>query len=207
LQDEALHDDFDPTKYRTLVKAWINDAQRRIARRIDMRVGEATQSFDTAAGTAEYALPSDFYRLRTLYENTERYLLEEADLRDIDDAETGQGRPYLFVLNGANVLLSPTPDAAYPMRLRYWKSPPLLVGDANVPIIHEDYYDLLVSFARARLFRAEDDPEMAQQYMSEFEDRLSYMAGELQYETRGRPRQVPGLVGRRSGGSGFSLPS
>jgi hypothetical protein len=55
---------------------------------------------------------------------------------------------------------------------------------------------MLVSYARAKLFRFEDDPEMSQFWYAEFRRELGRMRGDLSYDPASR-RQIPNFNLRR----------
>lgn len=192
LQDEALHDDFSATKYRALVKRWINQALHRIARRMKMRDLEAAQSIATVAGTSFYALNSDAVRVRSLHFVGDPESLTQVDLRDVDDSPAATGRPTDYAFNGSGITLYPSPDGAYTLELRYWRNALSLSNDGDVVDIPADYEDLLVTFARAKLFRAEDDGDMYAFYMSQFESELQQMRADVQ-NRGGQVKRTPNM--------------
>jgi hypothetical protein len=114
----------------------------------------------------------------------------------------------MFAQDGLNVVFYPTPDGVYQLTARYERSGTFgqdtdTTDTAGFP---DDYADLLVTYTRARLFRAEDDFEAAGVYMGEFEAQVLAMKGDLQLLTRGRPKQVPSMFDRRPAGPRFQVP-
>lgn len=206
LQAEALHDDFDANKYRARVQRWLNVAQARIARRMKLPEREGTQAIATVAGTAFYALDTGIVRIRSLHFVGEPAELVQVDLRDIDDAPVSSARPTDYALNGAGITLYPTPDRVYNLELRHWSNAIKMVQDIDVPSVHEDYQDLMVTFARAYLFRAEDDGEMYAFYMSQFEDELARMRADVQ-DRGGRVKRTPNMSAIRPAAPQFVRPS
>jgi hypothetical protein len=104
-----------------------------------------------------------------------------------------------YTLYGSNLLLSPVPDRAYTLEARLRTVPAdVVAGDEVNTVFPEDYAHLLVSYARGRAFRAEDDFEAAQYHMTEFWEGVNRMAGELHYRSR-EVSQVPGTLEEYSG--------
>jgi hypothetical protein len=208
LQQQALGVDFDPAAYQALVKEWINEAVHRVARRAKLRTTRKTFSPTLVAGTGAYSLPSDFVRLLSLRNTTDAADLQEVDVDDIDNMPAGSSKPSIFAQDGQQLVLYPTPDRAYALTLRY-EGNLSFVNDTDTTDtvgFPDDYADLLVTYARSRLFRAEDDFEAAGQYMGEFNAGVAELKGDLQLLTRGRPKQVPSMFDRRPAGPRFQVP-
>jgi hypothetical protein len=206
LQNEALGDDFAPEKYRELVKVWMNEALRKIARRITT-IGR-TQSVTTAAGSATYALDGDVTRLRWVRDADTHEELDEVGWREFDALPTSSGRPRVFARTDDGLGFWPTPDAVYDIDVRHWASSVKLVDDDDTPAsfgLPDDYADLLVTYARSRLFRAEDDYEAAATYKAEFESDMVRAAVDMLRTSSARKRQIPGMFAVRRA-PGFQRP-
>jgi hypothetical protein len=208
LQNEALGNDFDPATYRARAKQWLSEAVHRVARRARVRTWRASYAFPIVAGSASYLLPSDFVRLQTIRNTADAADLVEVDVDDIDNMPASSGQPTMFAQDGLNVVFYPTPDRVYPVTGRYERSGTFGQDTDTTDTVGfpDDYADLLVTYARSRLFRAEDDFEAAGVYMGEFEAQVLAMKGDLQLLTRGRPKQVPSMFERRPGPPRFSRP-
>jgi hypothetical protein len=206
LQDEALADDFNPSKHRANAKRFLNEAQRRIARRARVPQLENSQTITTVGGSSDVALSDSGVRINSLRNTTDRAPLEAASIEEIDDLPASSGKPSLYAINGRTITFYPTPDGAYSLSARFQGRPTDLVEDADVPQIGDDYADLLVTYARARLFRLEDDFEMARLYMQDFETDLAAYMTDVQYADRSRKRQIPGMYAAGSGMPTFVRP-
>lgn len=193
LQTAALHDDFDPTKYRQRCKDALNEAVGRVTRRVKMLQREAVGNVAVVAGQAAYNVPADFLRLRSLRSATLRRELVEIGVRDIDGAPAAVGVPCEFAIDGLTLMLYPTPAAAGNLTLRYWSRPALMAADGDDPGIPSDYADALVSYARSRLFRWEDDRQQADAYMGDFNAAIAEMLVDLQSPSATRRQQVRGM--------------
>lgn len=197
MQNECLHDDFDPVKYRPYVKIWLNEALHRLRRRLRMAKNEAVSAVTTISGTDTYSLPSDCVRaheLRSTVTN-DRYVLTEAPIEDFDArGSTENGKPLEWALYAGSIVLWPTPDGAYALQLRYDSDAASMSADTDVPGIDDDYVDVLVSYARSKAFRAEGDIEMARALMDDYRVGVAEAANDLNHQSRPKVRQVQGMI-------------
>jgi hypothetical protein len=78
--------------------------------------------FATVAGSATLALPEGFLEARALSLATDpKTPLDLASLRQVAAAEGACGRPRLYTFDGTAIRFAPTPDAAYGVRLAYYR--------------------------------------------------------------------------------------
>lgn len=199
IQDEVLAYGFDPTAYRARVQSWINEAQSRIARSLELADLLTSSTQATANGTATYTFPTDLIRLDDIVDAALPGQLQVQDISWVlqaNAAGTITGRPTDYAqATSTTYTLSPVPDAVYTMTLTYYKRPTDLSADADVSILPVDYHDLMVSYALQRAYRAEDDAQMAQFYRGEFERDLRQLGTDRQYVIDDAPRQIPGTWG------------
>lgn len=207
LQDEVLHDNFSPTKYRTLAKRFINEAQRRIFRRLRIPAGEETLPMFTAAGEVTLDLDEDVARVNSLRIPADRNPLTNVDIKEIDAAPAASGKPDSYAVVGNKLFFYPTPNMEYELELRYQSRPPTLVDDDDYPALDDDYRDLLVTYARAKLFRLEDDVEMFNAWMADFETGVVRLKADSGRRDRSRKRQVPGMFASDASRPTFVRPS
>lgn len=197
LQDAALHDDFDATKYRARVKVLLNEALARVGRRVYGLQRRSTASVSAFAGTSSYALPTDFVRAISLRDPAlHPGTLDEVDPEWIDDQSTGRNTPLGYAIDGQSLVLWPTPTTATTFTLRYWATPAALAADGDVPAIPADYVDLLVTYARGKLYRLEDDVAMHDALMGQFDAGVFEAKADLQLTSLRRVRQIPGMWDR-----------
>ncbi|MDQ3317456.1 MAG: hypothetical protein M3522_09030 [Actinomycetota bacterium] len=193
LQGQVLHDEFDSTKYRASVKRWLNEALGRVARQIDLPQTETSTTLSTVAGAQALALPATLVRVTSVLDADRRDYLTEVQPADVDESSSTPNRPSGYAIFGANLLLTPTPDAVYTLTLRYWTGATLMVNDADVPGLPFDYRDLLVSYAKSRAFAAEDDFEASQFWRAEYERDLVRARADLQHRSDRPVRQIQGM--------------
>lgn len=193
LTTEALHDDFAAAKYQSRAQQALNEALGRVGRRVDSLQRRTAATVAVVGGTDTYALPADFVRLVSLRDASKRYVLEEVDATVIDTQPAATGSPTLYAVDGSSLLIWPTPSAAVTLTLRYWATPAVMDDDADIPAIPSDYVDLLVTYARSKLFRWEDDKQMADQLLADFERDLGLARSDLQAPSRAIRKRTPSM--------------
>lgn len=196
LQDRALHDDFSATKYRDLVKDFINDALHEIYRTTRLAESDEVDTVELEAGENTYALPTDSIRVDSLRDP----LLTGGELRElhiatIDNLAVTTGAPTHYSLNKGNLVLWPTPAAVGSLELRYRLDATDLVDDDDYAGLQPSYRKLLVQYARAELFALEDDDKMEAFWRSKWEAGLKTLRADLQRHSR-RVRRVPSMWSR-----------
>ena len=154
----------------------VNEVQQEIYMEDDWYTLLESSTFNTAAGTATYAMPSDIGRTIILFDETNNNVLVEESVRNIDTADPDadyQGPPLRFSTLAAFYKLYPIPDGTYTLRYRYYKVPPDLGGDNDtsaLPIeceralITKVYAEALMylnSFEKAAAFRQEYERMLA----------------------------------------------
>jgi hypothetical protein len=199
LQDEVLSFQFSETKYRPLVKVWLNSAQQTAVIQSEFRSQESTATVTTSANAATYALPTDYSRLIDFFYNESHELLSPMDVRDFDALPESTGRPYAYAMRGNELVLYPTPDAVYTFTLRYWRLPKDMSADSDEPEIPAQYHDLLIAYAMQKAFMREDDLQMAKAWEEQWNGGLLKMRGEVQSDHFDGPRQVGGSWGDAHG--------
>jgi hypothetical protein len=193
-QNEALGDDFDALKYRDQVKVWINQAIGKIGRRVQLvRPLQGTAALNTVAGQASYTLPADDVRVLSIREPSLARPLDPVSTDTIDAQSASRGSPQVYALYGGSVTLYPTPDKPYALEQRYERDATVLVLDGDTFPLPDAYGDLPVTWARARLFEAEDDAEMATYWQARFDRELAELRTDVGRENRGRRRQLPSM--------------
>jgi hypothetical protein len=205
LQDEVLTFQFSETKYRPLVKTWLNDAQRKFAISSEIRTQVAESSITTVAADASYALPENYARFVDLYRSDSHELLTPYDLRDFDTLPASSGAPYGYSVRGGELFLYPTPDNVYSFTLRYRKLPADMVNDTDISEIPVQYQELLVSYAMWKAFLREDDFQAAQTWEAIWEKGLLKARGEVQADSFDGPRQVGGTWSDPHGSLGLNV--
>jgi hypothetical protein len=188
-----------PQVNRGRVKAWVNEAQRELAREVEAPEFQETQTIPMVPGTYKYTLPANFLRVQDIV-----YELLSTRLRPVDQQQFDltapalvSGPPQIYTLYQNQLWLYPSPNSADSLLMRYMKGPPALVSDSDVPLLNQDYLQLLADYALARAFAAEDDIEAAQFHQGRYEKDRDAYASDVQYRIVDRPRQLSGTWGGR----------
>jgi hypothetical protein len=196
VQNAALGDDFNES-YRTQVKQAINDALDKIARNAHLGKLETSYQPAIAVGTAAYDLPVADVRLRSVFDTLTRTPLTEVDQEDIDTAPVQVGVPWAYAQYAGQIVFYPTPSTARSITVRYLMRVTDLSADTDVVAtsVPEEYVNMLISFARSRLFAWQDDPEMSAFWLAEWNRELAELRADAQRRSLRRVRQVPGTIG------------
>jgi hypothetical protein len=195
LQEEVLAFQFQPAKYRPLVKRWLNQAQRHIVISSEIRTQQAAESVVTTTGDSSYVMPANFARLIDFFYPAEPGLITPDDIRDFDTLPESSGRPTVYTVRDNELILYPTPDAIYSFTLRYWKLPIDMVADTDTPELPVQDQELLVAYPMWKCYLRENDYVAAKEWQAIWETGLLKLRGEAQGDVFDGPRQVAGTWG------------
>jgi hypothetical protein len=189
-----------PQVNRRRIGNWINEGLFQIAREVEAPEFQSTQVIETIKGTFEYPLPENFLRTQDVYYPNLTTRLRFFDLQQFDySSNEVEGPPALYTLYSTKIWFFPTPnESGEELKHRYVMRPPTLVNDTDVPLLNKDYLHLLVGYACARAFKAEDDIEAAQAHKGQYKEDLDAFATDVQMRLADRPRVIDGTW---SGGS------
>jgi len=151
----------DRSDLTSKIQDWIDDTRLDIALKYNFRYLYVESTATTEAGTAKYALPSDYLGHLVLWCGAKKLMRvssrefdeltktdSEADASprflSTEDAITTtsiQGSPDYYVERGMEIEIYPTPDAAYTLRLKYYAQPTAWSADADddyISIFHPE---------------------------------------------------------------------
>jgi hypothetical protein len=159
---------------------WINDAQREIARTND-EVLETIATTAVSAGTADYALPSDLLRLRSVRfgnRKIEGLSLQEANDKIVNyenPASYQQGTPQYFWIYANRITLYPVPAASDSddLKLYYTRLPTDVSIDADIPDLHLKYHLAIVQYVLHQAYEMDEDWAASGNKSSQFVDNLN----------------------------------
>jgi hypothetical protein len=117
------------------------------------------------------------------------------------------GRPFAYAQYAKKLVLYPTPDAAYPVEIRYRGRPATLVDDGDTVDIPDAYVDALVAWVRYKLFRSEDDIQAAQYWRGEFESSVAEARADMQRRDVSKVSRVPSMWEQEARGPSFTMPA
>lgn len=191
LRTEVLNHGFDGSIYTSSrLNQYLNDAMSELCSKALYYGEEQQQVSATTPGIAHYSFPTDMSKLRSVRLTAPVQELTVIDLRDIDRSAVTTGTPFSYAVDGSGITLFPTPDAAYPINIRYWQILSPLTFDTDVPGLPPRYHRSLAYFAIARCFEAEDDPQQAQYYDVKWQQTIKDLKADLVFPLTDGPRQI-----------------
>lgn len=127
----------------TLINDQINYAVQEIATMFRFREMNQSATFSTVDGTYVYALPSDFYSIIGVYDETNDHELDHQKkwhFESIDETDTGE-RPNYFALFNTNLYIwnSIPGSTVLTMRLDYQIKHALLVNDNDATLFPNEW--------------------------------------------------------------------
>jgi hypothetical protein len=198
----ALMNDFDRTTYGVAAKQAIMDGAADIGNTITVPADVKVATLTYTNGSNSVTLPSTIRRIDSVTDSDGNDLTEVSTAW-LDENINDRGTPTAYANGGAlQILVWPTPNANGSLTLRYVNSFDVTsivdTGQmASLTGIPEEYLRALVSFARARLFALEDDPDMAAFWRAEYDRDIQRMKADVQFRSRGR-RQRRSIWTRQS---------
>lgn len=197
LQTEINNYGFSAAAYNSRITTWLNEAQRQIARILDLPLKELDQTLALVNGTNSYALTATFQRLLYVANDTADYVLEVIDEQEYESLDHNErGAPaYYFISAGTNVVLYPTPgpgNTTSTIRVHYIGLPTAMSAAGDTSGYSSDYDYVLRAFALKEAYAAEDDAQMSQFWDSKWKEGLMAMGEDLNYPNAGGPVQIQG---------------
>jgi hypothetical protein len=186
----------DPLVTPTLVVEALNEAAALIWAEADWPWASTSTTFNTAAGTATYAVPSDWNRTERIVD-PDGYPLERADARQLED-EWGdeRGVPRFFAVDNEKIVLRPIPDAVRTYTHEYVRTEKVLAADTEAFILPAQWHLAVVTLAEARVHEAGRNPERAAEAATRYERewRARMVDERLRFRGGLRPRIRDGSV-------------
>ncbi len=175
LDDEDFEDEF-------LDKA-INYAQWAILNNRHLTLLETSTTLSVSTNDISVPFPADFheklYLLITVPANaradiTDRYIAYDDFVNSyISPVDNPVNMPYNWSTYGSSIMLSAPANTNYTLRLDYLRKAPKLVDDEDVPLIPEEFEELLVLGAYMRIAKREDDYDVKNQEMIDYQQYLN----------------------------------
>jgi hypothetical protein len=166
-------------EYDSQIDGWLNDALRDVMDQAPSLVSEVTSGGLTpTAGVV--TLPADLLRLRWVaYVTDSGHVIDyltEIPLKQLEwDLLYSQGsEPSAWAwLTERTIRILPSSDRL--IRVRYWQGESELLSDGQSPQVLPPQWHrrLLVPYALAEAYRTEDDPDMADRWLGQYERNLA----------------------------------
>lgn len=197
LQTEVEAYGFSAAAYASRITTWLNEAQRQIARQLDLPIMENDQTLSLVNGTSSYALAATFQRLLFVTNDTSDYVLDpipETEFDSLDHNERG-APAYYYISKGVNIVLYPTPgpgNVTSTIRVHYIGLPAAMSAAGDSSGFSTDYDAALKAYALQEAYAAEDDAQMSQFWSGRYKERVMAMGEDLKHLDDSGPTQVPG---------------
>lgn len=138
---------------RAVVNAFINEAYHKVERAALWKFSEAETVINLAAGAETAAVPADLaVPLMARNDETDQELLFHDERQMFLPPGSGQpGQVEVYSVYANTFRFKPAPRAATTITLRYYKTWPDLVGDADEPIFPATWHDILSEYAASKL--------------------------------------------------------
>jgi hypothetical protein len=198
--NEVLNFGFNdgPGVNKKRIEQWVNEGQKQIARSIEAPEFQSTEVLTLTKGKYKYPQPAEFIVMQDIFYPEMQERLRPVDLQQFDRNPPAvvEGPPSIYTLYASEVWFFPTPyNSTDKLELRFIKNPPALVNESDVPVLHKDYLHLLVGYATARAFGAEDDSEMATYHEGIYKKDLAAYAADALAPIDDRPKVLDGTWG------------
>lgn len=156
-----------------LIDQFINDEQREICNYYDLPFNRESATLTLLDGESRVGLPSNHQKTKVLritspvdYSNDiTRFYLPYNKFRRVfyDITQYSESHPrWWTIYDGTSIVFSWPADRNTTLQIEYTSSIPALEDDADVPVIPEDFQELLVLGALVRCYEANDDNDIAQ---------------------------------------------
>jgi hypothetical protein len=218
VQDAALHDDFDATKFRTWAKRFLNEAIGLIYRNTSLARGDVTITATVGPGDAIEDLAQEGVLIQSITRaDTGDGLIyldrEEFEQLSNELGSSNTGPPVYYSITGTGTATDtgtrieflPIADQTYTLDVVARFAPAQMSGDSDVVPLPPDYGYFPVRYARSKMFALEDDEQMSVFWMSEWLSCLQAIRQDLNRRRIG-VRQTPSMWASLDTGPRFHSP-
>lgn len=178
---------------------WLNDAQKIAAEKNQLL--QKTASSNTVVGTSTYNLPADILKLHSVWYDGAKlpvYTFKEAEER-ANLADTSVGSPTFCYVWAGVLNLFPVPSRVVALKINYTQYPAELTLVSETPGLPVIYHQRLVDYCLAQVAQQDDNEQLYQLKMSEFNGGVSELKDVPEWENDQYPMIT---VGDRDRGMG-----
>ena len=162
---------------------WVNAAIQQIATERDWPWLESEATFNTASGTAQYNLPSDWRKTRALIVNGQPAAFVNVVQGDNYSSWTDAEAQWSYTIDSDQITLYPTPGGVFACTHRYVADEAELSLDASEPTLPARYHWAVIHLAASLAHQRMGDSVRAsfhdQQYRQIY-DRMVRTGGKVQ---------------------------
>lgn len=161
-----------PTGETARLVNWIRQANMDIQRRyFDWKFLWQPFSLTTEAGKSTYDAPLEWHwwdRDKIQIDGEPFGGLEEYELWNGLE-RTDQGAPnQVIIMPDGSLKILPVPDKAYTLSMPYYRKPQKLAVDTDIPLIPEEFHDLIWMWALVKYAHYEAAPEVIERVQTEY---------------------------------------
>lgn len=108
------------------------------------------------------------------------------------ESTSARGRPIYYYFEGNAISLYPIPDQTYSVIHEYLKRPASLVqADIETAIlVPPDHHDVLVLGTLSKLYKMEDDSDLAADFKNDFNEALFFMTADVLIRQSDKPEHI-----------------
>jgi len=167
---------------------------------------EASDTISINASDVESSLPSDHHK--TLYLRITAPTDKRSDITDkfkpyadliatyIDPSANQVSMPYIWSTYAKKIKWSCPSDGSYTATIDYMRKAPTLADDTDVPVIPEEYQELLELGAYMRIAKREDDYDVKSAEQADYTAQLVSLLHTYGRELPPRGRRIMRVSGR-----------
>jgi len=174
------------------ITQYLNDTQNDIFNEYRLNFMETSQDYTTVSNVSDITnstgLPDNYLVAIDLVDisNTNPVIIPYKDIRDLDELYVSPdtsptvttNRPQFWYKYAGTINLYPTPNAAYSLRLRYYKMPTQLADDSDIPELPYSFQEALVCGAAYRVMQVKDNYDKAAILQNKYDEILQKLVGQ-----------------------------
>lgn len=188
----------DPTFETQKIDRWANWVIQDIYARCELPFMKESATFTTISGQQAYPLSSvanDIGRVRSVIDMTNEYTLQYVDNIALNEkykdmSDDGNDSPTMWTITDDSIILYPTPDDTYTIKVFYKKTPSLLSVSTDVAEIPDRYAEIIVLGVYQKAHEWNDDYDYAAVIERQYEQKIIKMLNDYK-ETSGQVSEIP----------------
>jgi hypothetical protein len=188
------------------IKKYLNLAQKQVAgARENWRGLQSSSTFTTVAGTEEYTLGTDVYKIRNvrITDTDKESVLQEVNFQEQveqypETTDDSQSTPFRWYISDEvaglpqKIKLFPIPDAALEVTYDYYTNVTDMSDINDVPFFPARWHHVLVDFACARYFERDQEFTSASYYETKYRNGLQELLSDTITDSVNKPIMLGG---------------
>lgn len=130
---------------------------------------QTSNSFPLVPGTTDYALGATFLKVKSVTLPLLGQPVQQRTVQEIDQVIVSiTGVPQYYAVYGNNIELRPSPAQADTIKIRFYRTEPVLVAGVDTSLILDPFTDMVIEYAAYLLFRATRESDKAADALSAY---------------------------------------